>query len=181
MYKIKNILEGIVPYGHNPYNSNTQGKGKIAEEEREEIAKQNIYKNKEGCFIPARHFKACLLQGCGMAGLKYGKKGLYPYLNGAVFIDPLEIPLHKDTYDFIYKRMGRVPPKTGGLVPIYTACFNAGWSVSFNWVVMDDRLSAKQIKEAIEQGGLLVGIGNNRPEYGRFIIKEWEVNKDGNR
>jgi hypothetical protein len=42
---------------------------------------------------------------------------------------------------------------------------------------MDDRRSSDSIKRGMEEAGLLVGLCDGRPEFGRYIVTRFEVKK----
>lgn len=54
---------------------------------------------------------------------------------------------------------------------------NSGWRVNPVFNVFDDRIEEDKLKIALESAGLLIGVCDWRPEYGRFIVKKWEVEK----
>jgi hypothetical protein len=83
----------------------------------------------------------------------------------------------KDEPDYVHTCWGRVPPRTGAMVPIRRPAMNAGWKVSFTLAVMNDSIGEGQIREALDHAGLMVGVGSWRPQYGRFRVTSWEVIK----
>jgi hypothetical protein len=52
------------------------------------------------------------------------------------------------------------------------ARFPSGWSVSFLVEVLDNGVTKEQLAEAIGDGGMYEGLGDWRPRYGRFVLKE---------
>jgi len=186
MYRIDVGIKGLAPYSQNAFTDEAQKKmqsgktgGKRTVDQAIAEAKTKAYSNGNGIFIPARQIKASLLQGASLANLKEGKRGAWQYINATVFIDPLEIDLGKGKPDFIYERPGRIPPKTGAAAIIRTPSINAGWEASFGLVVTDDNRDPQLLREAMDAAGLLAGVGNNRPEFGRFMVTKWEVNRNG--
>jgi hypothetical protein len=41
-------------------------------------------------------------------------------------------------------------------------------------IVVDDRISIESIKSAFVEGGMLYGLLDGRPDWGRFIVKKCE-------
>lgn len=184
MYKIICRIKGIAPL---LINSPTEralrsiedgiGGGRQSGEERAKEAYEKLHRTEDGeCAITAEMIKGCLLGGSSMANLKVGRRALSQFLKATVFIDPPKISLGKKEPDVIDKRWGRIPPgPRGNAVIIYRPAFKEGWEAEFTFVVSDSRREATQIKQAFDEGGLLVGIGSGRPDYGRFKITKWEV------
>ena len=77
--------------------------------------------------------------------------------------------------DGIHESIGKRPPRTGAACVIRRPMLNTGWHLPFTLMVVDDRRPADNIRRAIEEAGLLCGMGSWRPEYGRFILTDWEV------
>lgn len=68
----------------------------------------------------------------------------------------------------------------GQLVTAVSAMFNK-WSLSFDILVNEDTVDIKKLKEAVELGGTLVGIGVWRPadtggRFGTYKVTNWKVN-----
>ena len=182
MYHIKVQVQGVSPVAFNRPSDDLKasiesgkGGGRRSVQQSMNEAEQKVYSNGEGLYMPWRWLKKVLLEGCTLANLKYQRRSLYPYLDGAVLVLEKEIPLNKDTRDFIYERWGRIPPRTGAMAIIRTPALNAGWQAAFTLVVGDDGINSDQVQLALAAGGTLRGVGNNRPEFGRFEITGWEV------
>jgi hypothetical protein len=63
----------------------------------------------------------------------------------------------------------------GQLVPNYLPEFAAGWRMEFFLVLTeDDIVSKSHLKEILDFAGQRIGIGVNRPKYGRFIVVKFE-------
>ena len=180
MYRIKVTIEGIAPLLYNRFTEKAQDDldkrktgGVMSQKQRIAEALEKVYRNADGLFLPSHAVKECIVNGASKASLKYGKKGLAPFLKALIFMEDQELSLGKKEPDGMDERIGRRPPRTGGACIIRRPMVNAGWKASFTLVVMDDRIPEEHIKEALGEGGLLVGLLDNRPEFGRFIIKEW--------
>ena len=184
MYRIKASIQGIAPMCFNRPGEALQGSletgrtgGRRTREEAIAEAEARVYKNGQGLYIPATWVKKSMLNGCTLADLKQGRRGFYPYLAGGVFIVEREIPLGKETFDFMHERWGRIPPGPKGAAAwLRNPGVKEGWEASFTLMVADNTLGQDSIKAALEQAGMLVGLGNGRPDFGRFIVTGWEVN-----
>lgn len=51
------------------------------------------------------------------------------------------------------------------------------WSCDFDLSITPGRLSAEDVKTALEDAGLYVGIGDYRPKFGRFRVELFEEKK----
>lgn len=171
MYKVDYVIEGLAPLLFNRPEDERKTLGTISEEQRMENAKAKVHTNGHGLFIPAWNLKVTLLNGAKSC-LK-GKASISNYVKASVF--PVDGLFGRDSYDFMHETWGRVPPKTGALVKIWRPALREGWNMKGAFNVTDDRLTPDALKLAWEQAGLMVGIGSWRPEFGRFIVKEWSA------
>jgi len=52
---------------------------------------------------------------------------------------------------------------------------NLPWSAKFDLLLIEnDAINIGKLKGWIESGGILIGLGNGRPRYGRFVVVEWD-------
>ena len=49
------------------------------------------------------------------------------------------------------------------------------WSAAFTVNVITSVISSKDVRRALEQGGLFVGVGDYRPKFGRYRVIEFKV------
>lgn len=178
MYKINSTIEGVSPILFNKIVSLKTGRGRPTEAEEEKAARERVYRNSNGLFLPAQNLKRSMRYGAARAGLKVARKGFEPYIRAAVFVEPTEIEFGKNEPDFFLPSYVRIPPGTrGALVYKLRPGLNPGWKVSFLLNVFDDHIEEDKLQIAVETAGLLIGVCDWRPEYGRFVIKDWEVSK----
>jgi hypothetical protein len=182
MYKIKGGLEGMADILFNapPPIEEEKGKGKapskMSSEELRQEAMKRLHRNGQGIFLRPEALLESMYDGSNRAGLKDGKRALSRLLEATVFVEDA-ILFGKDEPDYVHTCWGRVPPRTGAMVPIRRPAMNAGWKVSFTLAVMNDSIGEGQIREALDHAGLMVGVGSWRPQYGRFRVTSWEVIK----
>lgn len=136
------------------------------------MADKAIYRNDNGLYIPRRNIKKCLIQGAKMGRLTLSaRRNLYPFIEASVFIEPNEIPLGKNEPDgFVQFPIRR---KDGGAIPKRLPILST-WELPFTLLIYDDEIVDK-VQEALTIAGVSVGLGNQRPDYGRFEVIEWEV------
>lgn len=179
MYQITGRIQGVAPFLYNRMANDEglrgagAGGGKLTEEQRIAEAMLKVHRNEHGLIIPAWNFKKCLVLGCAKANLKEGRYGLAGLVEATVFVEG-DLCFGKDDPDFLHEVVGRIPPRTGAAAIIRRPALDTGWELPFTLNVMDDRRSSDYIRRGLEEAGLLVGLGSWRPEYGRFIVTEWE-------
>lgn len=178
MYQIATTIEGVSPIRFNRIVTLKSGLGKPTEDEEYETAKQRVYRNSNGLYLPSDNLKRSMRQGAFRAGLKVGRTGFEPYLRAAVFIEPSDLEFGKNEPDFMFPTYVRIPPgRRGALVFKVRPCLNPGWQLSPLLHVLDDHIEPEKLRIALETAGLFIGVCDGRPECGRFIVKKWEVKK----
>jgi hypothetical protein len=182
MYQIKGRIEGVADLLFNQMTEEAEinirggtGGGKFTDAQRTDEAKKKYpVDDDNNAIISSWMFKRVLTDGAKAGNLKEGRKSLAPFLLATVFVDGF-IRITPNIYDYIHEAPGKRPPKTGGACIIKRPAFKAGWVANFTLNILDDRINANQIRIALEEAGLRVGIGSWRPEYGRFIVTDWNV------
>jgi hypothetical protein len=184
MYQVDVTIEGVAPYLYGKWTKEGKkslgegiGGGKKSTSDREQEALEKVCRNSNGLYLPGQDIEACLVQGVKMANLKEGRSSAAPYVEATVLVKQREIEFGKQEPDFMHEALGRRPPKRGGACIILRPGLNEGWQLSFTFIVADDRRSPDQLRRGLEEAGLLAGLGEWRPKYGRFVVKKWEVKK----
>ncbi len=184
MYEIDVTIEGIAPILFNRFTEEqkkkmeerqTGGTRTVAKSEAEALTK--VYRNGDGLYCPAANIKKTMLNGITKGNVKEGRGSARPYIEATVFVKPEAVPFHKQDPDFIHEATGRIPPKTGDRCVIRRPGLNTGWQLSFMLSVVDDRRSEDSIRRGLDEGGLLIGLCDGRPEYGRFIVTKFTRRK----
>lgn len=142
-----------------------------------EQAKMKIHMNGKNVIFPRRGFQSCIIQGAKMGNLKEGRRGLADFIKATVLPEE-DIRFDAETYDYIKKDI--FPNKQGKLITVFRPCLKAGHKFTFSLLVIEDKRKSEAIGLAVDAGGLLVGLGSRRPEFGRFTVIEWKVIKKGN-
>lgn len=175
MYEIEVKLEGIVPILFNrPFDITGSGGAKKTPETLKKEAIQRLHMNGKDICLPPLMLKNCLTTGAAKKGLKqHGRQGLAGFIGGGIFVQG-DMLFGKKKPDFIHEHWGRIPPgPKGSAVTLYRPALNEGWKLSFGLSVLDDNISSDKLRQALEYGGLFVGLGAWRPEFGRFVVKKW--------
>jgi len=170
MTKIKVKIKGISPLIMHKFVSSagTSSRGKkvyIPSEEAEKVA----YRNDDGKLVlPTTHFKAAMTKAATEFTAK-GKKTYKDFIKSGLMFDEIETILDQQEYK-VYtcpvviarSRIERSRPRIDK------------WSCSFTMEITDETwLNQSIVREILEAAGKYKGVGDNRPEFGRFEIAEF--------
>jgi len=185
MYKIHLEIEGIVPLRMNALTKEAKDSIRIAtagkrknDKELQEEADRGVYRDNEGQIcVEAKALKACGRNGAGR--IKISRRTLTQDFKGAVHFENQFVPLLDENGKRFKKQSGyhfefcKIPPKKGTPVPKMWAYFDK-WNLKATAIVVDDRISVDAIKDAFTEGGMLYGLLDGRPDWGRFVVKKCE-------
>jgi len=176
MYQVKYRLTSLSPYiQNNPIGIIEDvkgGSGKTRIGKAEANAEKTGYKNETGYYIPARQINGLKFRA-GMK-VKLGKANIANFMKACVFCDAQEIQMTRKgkpikENDFVYN--DPIIRKDGQMVFNPRVAFKE-WEAELTLNVTEDSIPKAKILEVLTIGGLYVGIGARRPEYGRFMVKE---------
>ena len=140
----------------------------VPEEEAEKVA----YRNEDGkLFIPSRWIKGALIKAGTDFKMK-GKKTFKEYIKSGVFISEGEIVLDQQEYVIDASPVNVNRSKIMRWRPRIDE-----WSCTFNIELIDDMINANILKEILEAAGKYKGVGDWRPEFGRFEVDSFKVCK----
>lgn len=177
MYSVEAMIEGVAPVLFNRRVRSPDDKSPTPNTValQMEEAREKVYRDAEGLFWPGWNLKKAISEGAKRADLKLKRASLGTLLLASVFIDPE--PRFGQSDLTIHEVLGRIPPRTGSQVIIRRPMLAPGWTLRFRATVLDDRHVPDLLRMAVESAGLAVGIGSWRPEYGRFVLREWNVTR----
>lgn len=184
MQQIKVEIEGISPMLFNnlldPSVLEKKGGKKKTKKDYLEEVKHKVYREKETgpIGVPADNIKKCLLEGCTSAGVKIGRKSAMPIMRATVFLEDDFVSLGVKKPDGVHECTGRIPPRTGARAIIRRPYVKTGWKLSFTLLLMDERISPEMVEDSLIEAGLIIGLCDHRPEYGRSKKNKFEV-EDG--
>ena len=176
MYQVKVRLTSLCPYiQNNPVaviEDVKAGSGKTRIGKGEDNPEKTGYKNENGFYIPGRQIKG-MMTWAGKK-VKLGKVNISGFIKACVFCDTQENQMAKKgkpikEADFIYN--DPIIRKDGQMVFNPRVAFRE-WEAEILLNVIDDQIPKAKIFEVLTVGGLYIGIGARRPEYGRFMVKE---------
>lgn len=100
------------------------------------------------------------------------KSALDLYKAGVISLTPLA---DLGAKDFDYCHQCRVTVQRNGITRSRPA-MKAGWKAQIDLLVnLPEYISPNDLHEALNQAGKLIGVGDFRPTYGRFLVKSFDV------
>lgn len=140
----------------------------------------SLYWDEElGVYIPAEALSACLITGA-----KRNKQGTA--FKSAVFVNddsPLSFGFKPKKIDDLWDEDGTYRDVRGVKVGMSRVMrtrprFKAGWSVDFDILLLDGaEINPSDAEKALVNAGLFAGLGDFRPQFGRFKVTKFEVGK----
>ena len=134
-----------------------------------------LYHNDEaGVHIPAVN-----IEGCIRDGARISSKG--KTIESGAQVSPEFIPLIYDgpkTPDALYKNKKFVDVRAVKLQKSSTVMRTRPrfdiWALEFELMVIEEIISPGDVEAHLRKAGLIKGIGDFKPKFGRFIVKEFE-------
>jgi len=176
MYQLKIHVKGVSPYiQNNPVGVIEDvkgGSGKTRIGKAESNPDKTGYKNQIGYYLPGRQIKGMMFKA-GMK-VKLGKTNIASFMKSCVFCEKQEFQMTRKgkpikEYDFVYN--DPIIRKDGQMVFNPRVAFSE-WEADIALNVTEESIPKAKIFEVLTIGGLYIGIGARRPEYGRFMVEE---------
>jgi len=171
--KINVIIKGIRPLLQNKFSEESENnlpskKGKKYDDQVE--AEKRLEKNKDKTICqPASHFEACMIKSA--AEFKFqGRKTYKDLFKAGVFVSPNMIPHKKQKYEIDKRPVTVNRSKIWRCRPRFDK-----WELSFQVVILDDRIDPLVAKEVLENAGRYHGIGDYRPRFGLFEVVKFKT------
>jgi len=135
----------------------------------EEEAEKVVYRNEKGqVFIPSTHFKGAMIKSAVDFQFK-GKKTYKEYIKSGIFIEDNEIILTPQEYV-----VNNMPVVISRSRIMRSRPEFKDWKCEFILEIADEALDYRVVKEILEMAGKYKGVGDFRPEYGRFSVEEFK-------
>ena len=157
-----------------------KGSKKLTDADRQEIQRLEwqgaLYLGASGeLVVPSDCIEKCIREGATKSRL--GKA-----VEAATFLSESEVPIEGVKYNrdlnklfedpqFQLRKAVRVPPKTGARVVKVRPMIPIGWQLNFNLEYDESLVNPKDLQRAMIDAGALVGLGNWRPKFGKFLVK----------
>lgn len=165
-------MKGTAPYVMHKFvlaDETTQSRGKkvyIPEEEAEKVA----YRNEDGkLVIPSSHFKASMVKEA-TSHIAKGKKTYKDFIKAGLIFEDENILLNPQEYEIFTCAVVVARSRIARSRPLIR-----NWSCEFVMEIIDeDWLNPTVVKQILEGAGKFKGVGDQRPEYGRFEVVSFE-------
>ena len=139
-----------------------------------------IYRDDNGFIsIPGRYpVRAIVEAGRNFTDPRSSRKTAKDLVQAAVMCDELYSPIlvnGQPTTDWDYEDRQRVCIMRSAITRTRPA-FKKGWQVEFTLVsLVPEHITPDFLRKLVDNAGLLIGLGDFRPTYGRFKVVNWEV------
>ena len=171
-------IESVTPMLMNNINSMFTAKEKPARvkheewEESPEMFRARMYLEGDKLAIPSRVIKGLLKEACKGSGIKQpGKRSGYSDLVQSVLFMPDSLILTQQIKDVAKQQAFVGMNGTKKVLRIWPKLED--WSGTLNLIIADEKqFDPKILQELLEFAGRFVGIGDYRPEFGRFNVKK---------
>lgn len=128
--------------------------------------------------IPAKNLKSMLASKRSGAGRSFQdprskRKNACELWQASLFVEPQVASLGKKTWDFLDRSRQCVQ---NAAVARVRPGFSKGWTLTFIVnVVQPSLLPPEELKRALDYAGAFVGLGDSRPDFGRFTVVRFET------
>lgn len=171
MVKISVKVKGVSPLLMNRFfieeKKTTRKRVYIPEDE----AEKKTYRTEKGeLYLPSTHFKASMVKASTDFKM-VGKKSYKEYVKAGIIIDPIEIILDQQEYEIHEEPVVIARARVMSWRPKIKE-----WTCGFIIDIIDDEMiNQSTLKEILESAGKYKGVGDHRPEFGRFEVVEFKV------
>ncbi|MBF8255096.1 MAG: hypothetical protein HW375_3 [Anaerolineales bacterium] len=178
MRRVSIEITGVAPLLFNGWTGAIGDKAPT--NEAEEIAQgwRRVYKNEAGLYWPVDNLKKCWYEGAKKARQIFNLKrkggaGIADFIRSGVFIDPMQVPFLLQGEVNLHEQMGRIPPGPKGHAVLIRRPQLREWTLAFEAIVLDPVMTDDEMRISLEAGGMFVGMGGHRPEFGRFEVTKF--------
>ncbi len=135
-----------------------------------------VYRNEKGeICIPGSYLRGSIVNAAKFRQDPRSprKSAMDMFKAGVVALTPLASLGTKD-WDYIDRQ--RVVLKTSGAFTRERPAMRAGWEASFEFSIqLPEYISSELLSEVIVDAGRLVGVGDHRPTFGRFVTSNFKI------
>jgi len=178
MKEVSYRIESVTPLLMNNISSMFTAQEKPARvkhdewEKGEEMFNARMYLEGTTIALPSRVIKGVLKEACKGSGIKQpGKRSGYADLVQSVIFMPESLKLEQKVSEVTKEQAFVGMNGTKKVLRIWPKLLE--WSGTLNLVIADEKqFDPKILQEILEFAGRFVGIGDYRPEYGRFDVKK---------
>jgi hypothetical protein len=178
-YAVEVVLVGTAPILFRRYDdASVERKARTAknsQSRKTDDIESYVYRTNDGQIgIPARNFKACLREaGRSLPDPRSPRKSARELVQGAIRIEPFIASMGRTHWDAVDVQRAVVQRSA---VSRARPMFREGWTVTFDVVVLAaEYIDAGWLHDLISRAGRFIGLGDFRPDYGRFRMDSFQV------
>jgi hypothetical protein len=178
-YAVEVVIVGTAPILFRRYDdASVQRKAKAAknsESRKSDDVETYVYRTEDGEIgIPARNFKACLREaGRSLPDPRSPRKSARDLVQSAIQVEPFIASLGRTTWDAL--DVQRVVLQRNAISRV-RPMFREGWKAAFEVVVLaPEYVRPDWLHDLITRAGRFIGLGDFRPDYGRFRMDTFQV------
>jgi len=167
-YKVK--IKGKAPLLMNKFSveEKTTSRAKKVYVPKDEAERKTYRTEKGKLFLPSTHFKAAMVKAATDFKMT-GRKSYKEYIKAGLFIDETEIVLDQQDYEIFECPVVIQRARVMSWRPMFKE-----WSCEFTVELADEMLNVTDVKQILEAAGRFKGVGDFRPEHGRFEVKSFK-------
>ena len=153
---------------------------KGSREKKIENPETYVYRNvKNEICIPGRYIvRAVVEAGRNFQDPRSSRRMAKDLVQAAVMCNEINSPIlvhGKAVKKWEYEDRQRVVVMRAGITRTRPAFFK-GWEAEFNLIsLVPELITPDFLRKLVDNAGLLIGLGDYRPTYGRFRVVHWEV------
>jgi hypothetical protein len=178
-YAVEVVLVGTAPIlFHRWDDASVERKAKAAKNsqtKKSDDVESYVYRTSDGEIgIPGKIFKACLREaGRSLPDPRSPRKSARDLVLSTVQVEPFISSLGRTSWDVLdVQRVVVMRTAVSRTRPM----FQEGWKVGFDVVVLaPEYVSPDWLHDLITRAGRFVGLGDFRPDYGRFRMDSFQV------
>lgn len=182
-YMVTAECTGIAPFLFHRWNvESVASKAKAAKgskAKKEDDIESYVYRDEKGRLaIPGEYFRQSIIHAAKFSQDPRSprKSAMDLFRAGVTTLSPL-CTLGTDKWNFIDRR--RVLVQRNGITRARPA-MSEGWKISVDFLVLlPEYISSEFLNDRLQAAGRLVGVGDNRPTYGRFQVTSFQLRKEG--
>jgi hypothetical protein len=173
-YRRTVTVEGVAPFLFHAWNpeavkeKGTAAKGSRAKKE-DNIESYVVRDDRGGVGIPGEYFRQSMLGAAKfMQDPRSPRKSAVDLYKAGIVMGTELCALGKKTWDYLDQR--RVMVQRNGVNRVRPALLK-GWRCTFDVeVILPEYIQSDHLIQAIGNAGRLIGVGDFRPTYGRYVV-----------
>jgi hypothetical protein len=179
-YRVRVKIEGssdIIFHRWNPESVDEKAKGaKNSKSRKTDDVESYLWRDETGHIcLPGEYLRQSIINAAKFkADPRSPRKSAMDITKAGVVSLTMYAPLNGGVKKWDYLDRRRVQIQRAG-VNRTRPCFKAGWQAEFDFeVLLPEYIDRSMFYELLSMAGKLIGVADNRPSYGRFIITQFK-------